>query len=82
MEGSHLVSIKEVAAHAGALVGTVSNVLNRPANVDDDTLRRVRTSIAELGYVRNELARQLRAGPSRGGPAGADGGSPAGQGSA
>lgn len=35
MEGSHLVSIKEVAAHAGASVGTVSNVLNRPANVDD-----------------------------------------------
>lgn len=46
-------------------VGTVSNVLNRPANVNEDTLQRVRTAIAELGYVRNESARQLRAGQSR-----------------
>jgi LacI family transcriptional regulator len=65
VEGSLLVSIKEVAHRAGVSVGTVSNVLNRPGNVNEDTLQRVRTAISELGYVRNESARQLRAGQSR-----------------
>jgi LacI family transcriptional regulator len=46
-------------------VGTVSNVLNRPDAVADGTRSRVQTAIAELGYVRNESARQLRAGHSR-----------------
>lgn len=58
------VSIREVAAHAGVSVGTVSNVLNRPHTVPDATVVRVRTAIAELGYVRNDAARQLRAGRS------------------
>jgi LacI family transcriptional regulator len=59
------VSIKEVAAHAGVSVATVSNVLNRPDIVARPTRDRVNASIRELGFVRNESARQLRAGRSR-----------------
>ena len=46
-------------------VGTVSNVLNRPASVSGPTRQRVEAAIAELGFVRNESARHLRAGSSR-----------------
>jgi LacI family transcriptional regulator len=59
------VSIKEVAAHAGVSVGTVSNVLNRPEIVARATRDRVQSAIKTLGFVRNESARQLRAGRSR-----------------
>jgi LacI family transcriptional regulator len=59
------VSIREVAAHAGVSVATVSNVLNRPDIVARPTRDRVSASIRELGFVRNESARQLRAGRSR-----------------
>ena len=58
-------SIKEVARHAGVSLGTVSNVLNRPESVSPATRERVLDAIAELGYVRNDSARQLRAGRSR-----------------
>lgn len=46
-------------------VGTVSNVLNRPAIVSTATRERVRAAITELGFVRHEAARHLRAGSSR-----------------
>jgi len=59
------VSIKEVAARAGVSVGTVSNVLNRPDIVAQSTRRKVNAAIKALGFVRNESARQLRAGRSR-----------------
>jgi LacI family transcriptional regulator len=59
------VSIRDVAAEAGVSVGTVSNVLNRPDVVAESTRRRVVDAIAKLGFVRNESARQLRAGQSR-----------------
>ncbi|MFV0451939.1 MAG: LacI family DNA-binding transcriptional regulator [Propioniciclava sp.] len=57
--------MKDVATHAGLSVGTVSNVLNRPEKVAEATRERVLASIAALGFVRNEAARQLRAGLSR-----------------
>ena len=59
------ISIREVAAHAGVSVGTVSNVLNRPDIVAQPTRDRVNAAIKALGFVRNESARQLRAGRSR-----------------
>lgn len=59
-----LVSVKDVAAAAGVSLGTVSNVLNQPERVSPTTVARVRAAIAELGYVRNDAARQLRAGRS------------------
>ena len=58
-------SIKEVARRAGVSLGTVSNVLNRPDMVAPTTRQRVLEAISELGYVRNDSARQLRAGRSR-----------------
>ncbi len=57
--------IKEVAQHAGVSIGTVSNVLNRPDIVSAGTRQRVMAAIEQLGYVRNDSARQLRAGTSR-----------------
>ena len=59
------VSVKDVAAAAGVSLGTVSNVLNRPDRVSPDTRERVLKAMADLGFVRNESARQLRAGSSR-----------------
>ncbi|WP_346618522.1 LacI family DNA-binding transcriptional regulator [Blastococcus montanus] len=63
--GPLTASIRDVAGRAGVSVGTVSNVLNRPDMVSAATRERVLTAIAELGFVRNESARQLRAGHSR-----------------
>jgi LacI family transcriptional regulator len=60
-----MISIKDVARRAGVSVGTVSNVINRPGLVSADIRARVTAAIAELGYVRSESARQLRAGHSR-----------------
>ena len=65
MAGAHLVSMKDVARHAAVSVGTVSNVLNRPDIVSTDRRERVEAAIAELGYVRNDAARQLKLGQSR-----------------
>lgn len=58
-------SVTDVAAHAGVSLGTVSNVLNRPERVAPVTRARVLQAIEDLGFVRNEAARQLRAGRSR-----------------
>lgn len=58
-------SVKDVAAAAGVSLGTVSNVLNRPERVKPETRARVERAMADLGFVRNESARQLRAGTSR-----------------
>ncbi len=58
-------SIKDVAGRAGVSIGTVSNVLNRPNLVSRSTRSRVEQAIEDLGYVRNESARHLRAGHSR-----------------
>jgi LacI family transcriptional regulator len=60
-----VISIKDVARHAGVSVGTVSNVINRPTLVSADIRARVTAAISELGYVRSESARHLRAGRSR-----------------
>lgn len=57
-------SVRDVAALAGVSVGTVSNVLNRPERVSGDVVQRVKGAIAELGYVPNSAARQLRMGQS------------------
>lgn len=59
------ISVRDVAARAGVSVGTVSNVLNRPDKVSTDTVERVTRAIAELGFIRNDAARQLRAGRSK-----------------
>jgi LacI family transcriptional regulator len=58
-------SVKDVARSAGVSLGTVSNVMNRPEVVSPTTRERVERAMVELGFVRNESARQLRAGTSR-----------------
>ncbi|BCB87200.1 LacI family DNA-binding transcriptional regulator [Phytohabitans suffuscus] len=65
MPETPLVSIRDVANHAGVSVGTVSNVLNRPDIVASATRARVLAAITELGFVPNDAARQLRRGRGR-----------------
>jgi LacI family transcriptional regulator len=62
---SESAGVVDVAARAGVSLGTVSNVLNHPDRVAPATRERVLQAIRELGFVRNEAARQLRAGRSR-----------------
>jgi len=50
------VSIREVAAHAGVSVGTVSNVLNRPDRVGASTRERVLDVVDELGFTPKHTA--------------------------
>ncbi|MDE2387286.1 MAG: LacI family DNA-binding transcriptional regulator [Actinomycetales bacterium] len=57
--------IRDVAREAGVSVGTVSNALNDPSKVAEGTLARITAAIEKLGFVRNDAARQLRAGKSR-----------------
>lgn len=59
------VGMKDVARRAGVSVGTVSNVLNRPQIVSEARRERVEAAIHDLGYVRNDAARQLKLGTSR-----------------
>lgn len=54
------LTIRDVAEHADVSLGTVSNVLNRPDVVAEPTRLRVQAAIEELGFVRNNAARQLR----------------------
>lgn len=58
-------SIQDVARLAGVSIGTVSNVLNNPDRVKPDTLAKVQRAIEQLGFVRNDAARQLKAGRSK-----------------
>ncbi|GAB3801720.1 LacI family DNA-binding transcriptional regulator [Micromonospora zhanjiangensis] len=59
------VTIATVARHAQVSRQTVSNVLNAPHIVREETRERVRASIATLGYRANQAARQMRTGRSR-----------------
>jgi LacI family transcriptional regulator len=53
-------TIKDVAAHAGVSVATVSAVINSNKYVSPDLIQRVQESIAALGYERNGLAQGLK----------------------
>lgn len=55
-----MVVIREVAAHAGVSLGTVSRVINGYSNVSPDIRARVENSIITLGYRPNFVARSLR----------------------
>jgi LacI family transcriptional regulator len=58
--------MNDVAAHAGVSLKTVSRVVNGDAAVIEDTRAKVQRSIAELGFRRNDSARQLRTGRTSG----------------
>jgi DNA-binding LacI/PurR family transcriptional regulator len=57
-----LPSIRDVAKAAGVSPMTVSRVLNSPHLVARPTRERVQAAIRDLGYVVNELARQIGTG--------------------
>jgi LacI family transcriptional regulator len=55
-------TMHDVARHARVALKTVSRVVNGESGVRPEMAERVRTSIAELGYRRNDSARVLRRG--------------------
>lgn len=57
-----MVTIKDVAAHAGVGAGTVSRVLNNSPAVSPSTRDRVLTAMAALDYRPNPLAQRLSRG--------------------
>ncbi|GGF77651.1 transcriptional regulator [Azorhizobium oxalatiphilum] len=59
------VTLNDIAAHAGVSRATVSLVLRKSPLVADDTRTRVDAAMAELGYVYNRRAANLRSGASR-----------------
>ncbi|MEV0756001.1 LacI family DNA-binding transcriptional regulator [Streptosporangium sp. NPDC050280] len=59
------VTITDVARRAGVSRQTVSNVLNSPELVREETRDRVREAIEALGYRASQAARQMRTGRSR-----------------
>lgn len=54
-----MVSIKDVAKHAGVAISTVSKVLNHYPNVSEATKKKVNDAIQELGFVPNAVAAAL-----------------------
>lgn len=54
-----MVSIKEVAKHAGVAISTVSKVLNGYPNISDTTKKKVEEAIRELNYIPNSIAAAL-----------------------
>lgn len=54
-----MVSIKEVAKHAGVAISTVSKVLNGYPYVSEETKQKVQRAIKELNYIPNSIASAL-----------------------
>lgn len=54
-----MVSIKDVAKHAGVAISTVSKVLNNYPNVSEETKKKVNQAVAELNFVPNTVAAAL-----------------------
>lgn len=65
MSTAQPVRIRDVARLAGVSIGTVSNVLNGRASVNESMSRRVNEAIDKLGYVPSDTARQLSTGYSK-----------------
>lgn len=54
-----MVSIKDVARHAGVAISTVSKVLNNYPNVSEETKVKVNKAVEELNFVPNSVAAAL-----------------------
>jgi len=64
--GKPAPTLRDVAGRAGVSPMTVSRALREDPRVSDATRRRVLAAVGELGYRRNELARNLRLGRTSG----------------
>ena len=58
--------MRDVAALAGVHAMTVSRVLHDDPRISESTKRKVRAAVEELGYLRNDAARNLRIGRGAG----------------
>jgi DNA-binding LacI/PurR family transcriptional regulator len=58
-------SIKDVAAHAGVSISTVSHVIRNTKFVSDELRERIQASIEELGYEVNPIASSLKSRSTR-----------------
>lgn len=54
-----MISIKDVAKHAGVAISTVSKVLNNYPNVSEETRIKVSRAVEELNFVPNSVAAAL-----------------------
>ncbi len=54
-----MISIKDVAKHAGVAISTVSKVLNNYPNVSEETRNKVNRAVKELDFVPNSVAAAL-----------------------
>lgn len=54
-----MISIKDVAKHAGVAISTVSKVLNHYPNVSEETKIKVNKAVEELNFVPNSVAAAL-----------------------
>jgi LacI family transcriptional regulator len=52
---SNKPSLRDIAKQANVSLGTVSNVLNRPQQVSEETRQKVRSAIDMLGFIPNEI---------------------------
>lgn len=59
-EKNSRATMKDVANRAGVTIGTVSHVINHTASISQETTKRVLDAIAELHYVPNTMARNMR----------------------
>ncbi|WP_297079724.1 LacI family DNA-binding transcriptional regulator, partial [uncultured Enterococcus sp.] len=53
------ITVKDVAKKAGVATSTVSRVINDHSSISEETKRKVRKVMDELGYVPNVAARNL-----------------------
>lgn len=54
-----MVSIRDVAKHAGVAISTVSKVLNNYPNISEATRKKVNQAVKELNFVPNSVAAAL-----------------------
>lgn len=57
-----VVTIYDVARHAGVSPSTVSRALNKPGRINRNTEKRIQEAASELGYRLNPMARALHTG--------------------
>ena len=54
-----MISIRDVAKHAGVAISTVSKVLHNYPNISEETREKVNQAIRELNYIPNSIASAL-----------------------